>query len=544
METTTPAQLYMQLDRKIEPDSARKLAVAIFKRQKEKGTASIPGLGAPLIREFVLKQFGVKVSENFIRSKFKEYYEDDQKTPRKKWEDVVSPWKKNFDAKHEGSPKKKQRLEYNQDVMAKDPLKEAAVPADDQSGQAEDEFDEYAAVMIADIANGPHEEDDDNYFGCGDDADDDDDHREPANTGDKSPFDALVDDRAAAASPAMNLHTSSASTTSSTPPSGPSACSCKCKGIGSGEHENMMEFAAKSLRDAGIALLDPSTAQSLQDSQSENTIPLSVYEAYAAHLSGGDQKTPEPICLIEGGRVIVRSYKCAEIDPKSSKEHSCTSNERYTCHQCRIISEKTQNRISRASRIEADATPHPNETHLSVSRHPQKAQARLREQSSTIKALRAQVFRLHLKLRMEKHAVVEEDPKKIAAIQKGLETAYAKLDEGEEDESSKTMFTTYMKHFHKYSGDYVKRGEKRTTGMDYDPMMWEYAASLLAKTSQSVYAEIAKVTLLPSLSSVSTMIVGLHEVAVAQSVLILTSSASNVGLEASTKDDWKAERRP
>jgi hypothetical protein len=71
----------------------------------------------------------------------------------------------------------------------------------------------------------------------------------------------------------------------------------------------------------------------------------------------------------------------------------------------------------------------------------------------------------------------------------------------EQDEDTRDLFSVYFEHVHK-NQDYFRTG-KKTSGLRFDPLLFNFALLILARTSHNTYNEIGKVMLLPSLSMVS-----------------------------------------
>jgi hypothetical protein len=469
----TPVQQYGQIEGAITEDTARKIAVALYRRASDQGFASISGMGAPAIRSFIDDKYKVKVSLNFIHKKFKEWYQDDLKTPKKTSSEFESPWKEKLENR-----KRKHPEEPEED------LDDSLQPPPPGSSK---EYD--CAMTVEMLMEAPRDDpDDDGTWGmdCGDD-----DHSGQPQTSDdsESHLASLYDDRGQNSSPTLvtNMDHSTGH------------CSCQCKGIGSGDQENLDEFAGRTLRDTGADFQDPEYVESLKNRYAGSNESLSVYEAAARY--NNESGKPKAVTYIEGDRgVIARSPFCTRT-PMPNEAHACKPDGVYTCTQCEFIQDSTQTKISRA--VPFDGTIHKNTTHENISKNPDACLQRLREQSKTIKSLRAQNQRLFLQKRQkEEKWVLEKKPEKVAAMKRALETVSDKLDDGETDEDSKSFFRVYMEHFHRNSCIYFENGEKRTTGMAYDPMIMDYALCLLAKTSHTVYESIADVMQLPTLSTV------------------------------------------
>lgn len=213
---------------------------------------------------------------------------------------------------------------------------------------------------------------------------------------------------------------------------------------------------------------------------------------------------------------ILQPTFCIEVDRFALctvRAHNCTrearssvsNNKAVRCQNCENDRGNVASLYSRwTAPFEAPGKRAPIKSIVSDK---EKADYEIRHARAQIKKLEKEKMKLTLQGRMKSHGEVVKEPQKAAAISRAIDQAVEDITvrdeyQGAEHEDERDFLQVYSRHVHK-NQKYYKNGGKKSSGIRFDPLVLQYAFGILAKTSNKVYEEIAKVMLLPSLSYVS-----------------------------------------
>jgi hypothetical protein len=171
--------------------------------------------------------------------------------------------------------------------------------------------------------------------------------------------------------------------------------------------------------------------------------------------------------------------------------------------QCFILAELIQ---AKGSPIIVD----PKTSIKYIVRQPGLAAIAMRNARQKARQLKAENRRLRLNKRLKTQGVVVHDPIKAKKVDQIMGHAYSKVGFEEagfdnvQDKETPDLFSVYFEHVHK-NQDYFRTG-KKTSGLQFNPLLFNFALLILARTSHNTYNIIGKVMLLPSLSMVSPQV--------------------------------------
>jgi hypothetical protein len=207
------------------------------------------------------------------------------------------------------------------------------------------------------------------------------------------------------------------------------------------------------------------------------------------------------IC-VEKDMLVLRSQRCTFQSRRSASNNKSTK-----CDACHKIRNTVSPLLHRSRPREAPIIVDPKTSIHNLVRHPELAAIAIRDARQKARQLKAENRRLRLGKRLKTQGVVVHDPIRAQKVDQIMRHAYNKVGseeagfDKEQDEDTRDLFSVYFEHVHK-NQDYFRTG-KKTSGLRFDPLLFNFALLILARTSQSTYSEIGKVMLLPSLSMVS-----------------------------------------
>jgi hypothetical protein len=114
----------------------------------------------------------------------------------------------------------------------------------------------------------------------------------------------------------------------------------------------------------------------------------------------------------------------------------------------------------------------------------------------------------------------------------------------EQDKDTRDLFSVYFEHVHK-NQDYFRTG-KKTSGLRFDPLLFNFVRFILSRTSHNTYNEIGKVMLLPSLSMASPQLFdldltkGFHDNSF---LFFFVMKHIFLGSQKAKRESWETRRR-
>jgi hypothetical protein len=210
------------------------------------------------------------------------------------------------------------------------------------------------------------------------------------------------------------------------------------------------------------------------------------------------------IC-VEKDMLVLRSQHCTFECRRSTSNNKSTK-----CDACHKIRDSVSSLLNRSRPRETPVIVDPKTSINNIVRHPELAAIAIRAARENARQLKAEIRRLRLNLRLKTQGVVVRDPVRAQKVDHIMEHAYNMVGseeacfDKEQDEDTRDLFSVYFEHVHK-NQDYFRTG-KKNRGLRFDPLFFNFALLILARTSHNTYNEIGKVMLLPSLSMVSPQV--------------------------------------
>ena len=205
-------------------------------------------------------------------------------------------------------------------------------------------------------------------------------------------------------------------------------------------------------------------------------------------------------CLvIENHTIVLRSTSCSGV-VSSTK----TTNTR--CTACKEGLPETSGRIEKAPPIGISKKPPPHTNHKHMARHPDSSQAHMARQSAENRRLKKEVIKLKYEKNLAIEGVNTTSEPVAEAVLKAFQEADKHMDQhfdADKDSDEKLLWEVALENMQTVAAS----GGKKTCGLRFNPMLLNFAIGTLAKSSQSVYRELAEVFHLPSLSYVSCLLV-------------------------------------
>jgi len=207
------------------------------------------------------------------------------------------------------------------------------------------------------------------------------------------------------------------------------------------------------------------------------------------------------IVCIENGECVIRAKSCDGV--------AATSFGR--CAACESMRSGVSSAIFKCRPADEDVHEIKDRTNIRyIAADPKLAEfeiRRLRKRNHALrKALRKALLRAHATAMFQEKTIKIKDAEIAKLIDTALSTACANVDADlyrtDENEDACDLLKIYYEHVHKNQKCYTN-GVKKNGGFRCHPLLFQFAVMVLAKTSHSVYEELANVMCLPSLSCVS-----------------------------------------
>lgn len=272
-----------------------------------------------------------------------------------------------------------------------------------------------------------------------------------------------------------------------------------CQGIHSGIDNKTMAFVAKRARRRAQWVVDTTAngglEQHVSTARANSNLPVDVMQFVEQSTSDATV-----IQLEDNGLFVIRAKECT---PKQTERRTSR------CAACNGLRSRVTSEISICRPIGAPVEEVKTTTNVKhIAADPEVADFEIRRLRGVNEQLRRENIRLKAAAMLDSNSVVIHDLTKADMMDKVLKTAVEKVGEaypGDSNEDARDLLQIYYEHVHKQQ-PYYSNGGKKNQGFRCHPMLFQFAVMVLAKTSHSVYKELAKVMCLPSLSYVSRTI--------------------------------------
>ena len=260
-----------------------------------------------------------------------------------------------------------------------------------------------------------------------------------------------------------------------------------CRGVYNGSFGAALRFAGQSMLNTAHALLDMA-------SQPKGGMTMFAASALA--------KSRDMFCLPYRGMIMERAEHAQGgfVFRREGCQGTCGDG-RTHCNVCARAKKKSGDVISQQQKSSMEPV-HPRTRIDYIARDAAKAEAEIRRLRAENKRLerRQKVKAVH-DMEMEEHGIKLKG-KKLAQTVAGINimspTIEAKLEEAGDEEAREL----WMIHRESLNAQYENGGKKKGRAVPVNQILLDWAVAFLAKTSASVYKEVAKVMLLPDIRHV------------------------------------------
>ena len=261
-----------------------------------------------------------------------------------------------------------------------------------------------------------------------------------------------------------------------------------CDGIrAAGSIGKARTYFPKSLRKASAFVAGPDFEARLQSAVKEEKKSLFDFIT----------ESEATIVCIENGECVIRAKSCDGV--------AATSFGR--CAACESMRSGVSSAIFKCRPADKDVHEIKDYTNIRyIAADPKLADFETRRVRKRNHVLCKNLLRARATAMFKEKTIKIKDAKIAKLMDKALSTACAYVDAGpyrtDDNGDACDLLKIYYEHVHK-NQKYYTNGVKKNGGFRCHPLLFQFAVMVLAKTSHSVYEQLANVMCLPSLSCVS-----------------------------------------
>lgn len=232
---------------------------------------------------------------------------------------------------------------------------------------------------------------------------------------------------------------------------------------------------------------------------------------------------------------VISSVKCTLktlMGGNNSKSERC---------DCCLANKKKCQEIIRSKHSPTTQLPNRKSRIDYIAQNPQKAELEIRHLRAELKRLNAQLARDVMNQHLEERGAKIRN-KKLERTVEGVNIMSPTIEKALEDGGDVEALELWKIHREHLNKQYENGGKKRGRAARVDPVLLDWAVAFLAKTSVSVYKEVAKVMLLPDIRLVQRRTAKLVSSSVDKALSMMINNLKRMK-ERADKEDWTENQR-